>query len=142
MMNVAPSKCQVCAARMSCGMMAYAYELRASNDRDRTMTTLTVDLPNSIYERLSAVARRRQTTIEAVVQEWLAEKSAAEQPWSERERATAALRAAGLLTELSAAEKERAARSTLTLEEARAILDRAGGKPLSEIILEMRGPKE
>jgi hypothetical protein len=29
----------------------------------------------------------------------------------------------------------------LTLDEARAILDRVGGKPLSEIILEMRGPK-
>lgn len=60
---------------------------------------------------------------------------------SERDRATAVLRAAGLLTELSAEEKEIAARSTLTLEEARTILDRAGGKPLSEVILEMRGPK-
>jgi hypothetical protein len=60
---------------------------------------------------------------------------------SERERATEALRAAGLLTELSAEEKARAAQSTLTLDEARAILDRAGGKPLSEIIIEMRGPK-
>jgi hypothetical protein len=106
------------------------------------MTTLTVDLPNSVYERLRAVAQQQQTTIETVVQEWLAEKSAAEQPLSERERATAALRAAGLLTELSPAEKVRAAQSTLTLDEARAILDRAGGKPLSEIILEMRGPKE
>jgi hypothetical protein len=60
----------------------------------------------------------------------------------ERERATEALRAAGLLTELSPAEKALADQSALTLEEARAILDRAGGKPLSEIILEMRGPKE
>jgi hypothetical protein len=61
---------------------------------------------------------------------------------SERERATEALRAAGLLAELSPAEKALADQSSLTLEEARAILDRAGGKPLSEIILEMRGPKE
>jgi predicted transcriptional regulator len=106
------------------------------------MTTLTVDLPDNVYERLHAAAQRRQTTIEAIVQEWLAEKSIADLTLSEREHATAALRAAGLLTELSAAEKERAARSTLTLDEARAILDRAGGKPLSEIILEMRGPKE
>ena len=60
---------------------------------------------------------------------------------SERDRATEALRAAGLLTELSPAEKIRAAQSTLTLEEAREILDRAGGPPLSEVILEMRGPK-
>jgi len=63
-------------------------------------------------------------------------------PPDERERATEALRAAGLLTELSPEEKALAAQSTLTLEKARAILDRAGGKPLSEVILEMRGPKE
>jgi hypothetical protein len=69
-------------------------------------------------------------------------EEAIQPPASERDRATAALRAAGLLTELSPAEKARAAQSTLTLDEARAILDRAGGKPLSEIILEMRGPKE
>lgn len=61
-------------------------------------------------------------------------------PPGERARVTEALRAAGLLTELSAAEKARAAQSTLTLDEAQAILDRAGGKPLSEVVLEMRGP--
>jgi ABC-type taurine transport system ATPase subunit len=68
-------------------------------------------------------------------------EEATQPPVSERDRATAALRAAGLLTELSPEEKARAAQSTLTLDEARAILDRAGGKPLSEIVLEMRGPK-
>ncbi len=67
---------------------------------------------------------------------------AAAAPADERQRATEALRTAGLLAELSPEEKALAAQSTLTLEEARAILDRAGGKPLSEIILEMRGPKE
>ena len=60
---------------------------------------------------------------------------------SERDRATAALRAAGLLEEPTPEMQRIAAASTLTLEEARAILDRAGGKPLSEVILEMRGPK-
>ena len=59
----------------------------------------------------------------------------------ERELATEALRAAGLLAEPSPEMQRLAAESTLTLDEARAILDRAGGKPLSEIILEMRGPK-
>lgn len=52
------------------------------------------------------------------------------------------LREAGLLAELSLEEKARAARSTLTLEEARAILDRVPDKRLSEIIIEMRRPKE
>jgi hypothetical protein len=69
-------------------------------------------------------------------------EEAVQPPSSERERATAALRAAGLLAEPSLAMRRLAAESTLTLEEARAILDRAGGKPLSELVLEMRGPKE
>jgi hypothetical protein len=61
-------------------------------------------------------------------------------PMSERVRAV--LRAAGKLAELTPAEKAIAAQSTMTLDEARAILDRPGGRPLSEIVLEMRGPKE
>lgn len=105
------------------------------------MTTLTIDLPASVYERLRTVAEQKHITIEAVAQEWLVEKSSGPVT-GERERLRAALRAAGRLGELSLEEKQRAAHSTLTLEEARAILDRAGGKPLSEIILEMRGPKE
>ncbi|PDW02168.1 hypothetical protein [Candidatus Viridilinea mediisalina] len=60
---------------------------------------------------------------------------------SKHERVTDVLRAAGLLAEPSAEMQKLAAESTLTLEEACAILDRAGGKPLSEVILEMRGPK-
>ena len=104
------------------------------------MTTLTIDLPTDVYERLRAAAEQQHVTVESIAQEWLTERSAATKT-SERERLRAALRAAGRLGELSPEEKLRAAQSTLTLEEARAILDRAGGKPLSEIILEMRGPK-
>ncbi len=63
-------------------------------------------------------------------------------PAAERKQLQDALRTVGRLAELSPEEKQRAATSTLTLAEARAMLDRAGGKPLSEIILEMRGPKE
>lgn len=63
-------------------------------------------------------------------------------PSSERERVRAALRAAGKLAELTPGEKAIAARSTATLEEVSAALSRPGGKPLSEIVLEMRGPKE
>ena len=61
---------------------------------------------------------------------------------SEREQFTEALRAAGMLTELGPEMKKRAEQCTVTLEEVRASLDRAGGKPLSEIIIEQRGPKE
>ncbi len=108
------------------------------------MVTLTIDLPLDVYERLRAAAAEQGKPIESLAREWLMERSAPSGPAArtERERLRAALRAAGLLADLSPAEKELAAQSTLSLAEARAILDRAGGRPLSEIILEMRGPKE
>jgi hypothetical protein len=37
--------------------------------------------------------------------------------------------------------KKRAKQANLSLEEVQAALDAAEGKPLSEVILEMRGPK-
>jgi predicted transcriptional regulator len=112
------------------------------------MMTLTLELSEEMYERLRAEAGRRGRSEEEVAREWLAERLNREPevpppaPAGERERMTEALRAAGLLTELSPNEKERARRSKATLEEVRAALDRAGGKPLSEVVLEMRGPKE
>jgi hypothetical protein len=113
------------------------------------MTTLIIHVPADVYERLRAAAHRQGKPIEDIAQEWLTERSVQARtdtpppaPPGERERLTEVLRAAGALTELSPEEKARAAQSDLTLEEARAILDRAGGKPLSEVIIEMRGPKE
>src|SRR5215212_12247695 len=100
------------------------------------MTILTIDVPSGVYERLRAIAEQQGKPIEIVAREWLAEKSAVAEPVvSEREQLRAALRAVGKLTELSQEEKQLAAQSTLTLDEARAILDRSSGKPLSELIL-------
>ena len=59
---------------------------------------------------------------------------------NERNLATETLRQAGLLAELTPAEQECAAQCTITLDEVRTALGR-GGPPLSEIILEQRGPK-
>ncbi len=107
------------------------------------MTSLTIDLPTDVYQRLETAAARQGKPAAVPAQEWLAEKSTeAVAPMTERDRVRAALRTAGLLAELSPEEKRLAAQSTLTLEEAQAIPDRTAGKPLSEIILEMRGPKE
>jgi len=108
------------------------------------MTTITVDLPPDIYRKLQEQAQRSGKPPELVAREWLAERLAAPQaPLSERERAREALRAAGLLVEFSEEEQARAkAAVTMTLEEIQAAFARAGGKPLSEIILEQRGPKE
>jgi hypothetical protein len=102
------------------------------------MTTLRLELPPEVYQRLRAEAERRGKPAATVARDLLVERLA---PLSEREREREVLRAAGLLAEPSEEMKKLAAESTLTLEEARAILDRAGGKPLSEFILEMRGPK-
>jgi hypothetical protein len=77
---------------------------------------LTLNLPAELYERLRLEAERLGETVPTFVQK--------------------------LLAELGPEMKIRAERSTMTLEEGRAALDKAGGKPLSELILEMRGPKE
>jgi hypothetical protein len=108
------------------------------------MTELVLELAPELYERLEVQARRAGKSAQVVAQEWLAERLAwpPPAPPGERERAVEALRAAGLLAELGPEMKKRAERSSMTLEEVRAALDRAGGKPLSELILEMRGPKE
>lgn len=108
------------------------------------MTTLTLALSDELYERLRAEAERQGRSEGEVARGWLAERLdvPAPVPMGERERAIEVLRAAGLLTELSPEEKKEARRSKATLEEVSAALERAGGKPLSEVILEMRGPKE
>lgn len=104
------------------------------------MTTLTLDLPPELYEQLRAEAERVGKSPARFVREWLTERLTPSDP-GDRERAQEALRAAGLLVELGPEMKERAARSTGTLDEISAALDRSGGTPLSEIVLEMRGPK-
>jgi alkylation response protein AidB-like acyl-CoA dehydrogenase len=106
------------------------------------MTTLTLELAPELYEQLRAEAERHGKTAQAMAQDWLTERLTPPiAPPGERERAVEALRAAGLLAELSPEEKQLAHQSTATLEEVQEALNRAGGKPLSEIVLEMRGPK-
>ncbi|MGN6700445.1 MAG: hypothetical protein ACTHMJ_03880 [Thermomicrobiales bacterium] len=109
------------------------------------MTTLTLELPRDLYDRLHAEAERQGKLAEDVARQWLAERlpapTPAPPPASDREQVRAVLRAAGLLVEPTPEERARAAAVTVTLEEVRAALDRAGGRPLSEIVLEQRGPK-
>lgn len=107
------------------------------------MTTLTIDVPVDVYERLRAAAESQGKPVESLVLDWLTEKSATSESVapSERDRLRIALRKAGMLAEPSDEMLRLAEESTLTLDEARAILDRVGGTPLSEVILEMRGPK-
>jgi hypothetical protein len=113
--------------------------LSPTQQGDEAMTTLTVDLPPALYEQLRAEAARTGQHADDLVASWIAERLTPQQ--SERDRAREVLRAAGLLAEPSPEMRERAARSTATLEEVSAALSRAGGTPLSEIIIEQRGPK-
>lgn len=106
------------------------------------MTTLTLELPTNLYENLLAESKRLGQPLSKLAQTWLTERlSTPPVPPTERERCTQALRQAGLLTELGPTMTRYANQCTVTLEEIRGTLDRTAGQPLSEIILEQRGPK-
>ncbi len=107
------------------------------------MATLTLQLPLQVYQQLCEQADRLGKSPQRVVQEWLIERLdvLASETDNERARVKAALRAAGLLGELTPALRERA-NPTVPLEEIEAALARAKGPSLSEIILEQRGPRE
>ena len=105
------------------------------------MTQLVIDLPIDLYERLGELARKQGKPSQDVARELLAERLPPTTT-DERERVREVLRASGLLAELGPEMEKRAAQATMTLEEVRTGLDAAGGPPLSELILEMRGPKE
>jgi len=105
------------------------------------MTSLTIDLPSEVLERLSAEAVRAGKPVTVLASEWLIERLVPVPPKSERERAREMLRAAGLLTEPTPAMHTIAAQSTATLAEVQASFARIGGQPLSEIVIEQRGPK-
>ena len=107
------------------------------------MATLTLELPPEVYHRLYEEANRLGKPPQVVVQEWLIERLSVPIPVpdsGERKKARRALRAAGLLVEQHSPLYQRVAQ-TVRLEDVEAALARAGGKPLSEIVLEQRGPK-
>ena len=110
------------------------------------MTRLTLDLPPELFQRLRAEADDSGKPVHVVALEWLARPTARDSSTASvgphRDSVIHALRGAGLLTELTEQERQRAARSSATLEEIRAVLDRDDGAHLSTLIEEMRGPKE
>jgi plasmid stability protein len=104
------------------------------------MSQLTIDLPQDVFERLRAQAARSGKPIELVASELLSEQLPPAE-LSERARAREVLRAAGLLAEPTPEMLAIAAQSTATLAEVQAAFARVGGQPLSEIVIEQRGPK-
>lgn len=107
------------------------------------MTTLTLELPSEMYHWLHTEADRLGKSPQIVAREWLLERLVrlTRVSGSEREQARQALRRAGLLAELGDSLRARATLD-VRLGDVEAALARAGGKPLSEIVLEQRGPKE
>jgi hypothetical protein len=104
------------------------------------LSEVILHLPADLEQRLRWEAMRAGKPAPILAQEWLAERLVATPELDERTRVFEVLRAAGMLVELDP-ELKRRADPTISLEEVQAALDRAGGKLLSEIILEQRGPK-
>jgi tRNA A37 threonylcarbamoyltransferase TsaD len=105
------------------------------------MTTITLELSSDIYRQLSDKSYQQGHTIEKMIQEWIIEHITLPPPKDSREQAHQLLKMAGLHTELSPELQKRAKNSTATLAQVQAAFARAGGQPLSEMVIEMRGPK-
>ncbi len=107
------------------------------------MATLTLQLPHRAYRQLCEQADRLGKSPQWIAQEWLIERldALASEPDTERAQVQAALRAAGLLAEMSPGLRE-LANPAVPLEEIEAALTQATGPALSEMILEQRGPRE
>lgn len=105
------------------------------------MTSVTVELTPDIYDRLQAEAERQGQPVAAIIEAWVVEHLQTPVAPTERERVRAVMAAAGLLTDLSPDLQRLAAQSTATLEDVQAAFARAGGPPLSDTVLEQRGPK-
>lgn len=104
------------------------------------METLILNLQSELYQQLQLRASKRGKSPEELAAEWVA-KRLNPKSVSERERAREILRSAGLLVEPSQQMRKLASEVTMTLAEVQTKLDKAGGKPLSEIVIEQRGLK-
>ena len=105
------------------------------------MTLLTLELEPELYENLRQEASRLGKSLEKTAETILYQRLNPPATPSDKAKAIEALKKAGLLAELGPEMKKRAEQANLSLDEVRAALDAAPGKPLSEIIIEMRGPK-
>ena len=108
------------------------------------MTTLTLEVPPNLYQRLSEEAIRLGKSPQLIAQELLVERLTNLKPTIEddHEKVGQILAEAGLLSELGPNLRQRAETATATLEEVKNALDHASGKPLSEIVLEQRRPRD
>ncbi|HAI68496.1 MAG TPA: hypothetical protein DCM38_03555 [Gammaproteobacteria bacterium] len=105
------------------------------------MTTVTLEFSSDIYQQLYDKSHQQGGTVEKLVKDWIIEHLASPPPKDLPEQARQILKTAGLHTGLSFELQKQAENSTATLEQVQAAFARAGGQPLSEMVIEMRGPK-
>lgn len=108
------------------------------------MTNILVELDSSEYERLMAEAVRLGKAPDILIQEWVSERLKESQfnPIDNKEQTIQALRAAGLLAEISPGLRNLADLS-ISLEEVQNALSRdKNSKSLSQIVIEGRGSKD
>ena len=105
------------------------------------MADLRLELPPSEYKRLQKEAARLGKSPQGLAQEWLTERlnQLNSSSLNEKEKAKKALRAAGLLTELSPG-LQKLADPSIPLQEVREALSRPGDTSLSQIVIEQREP--
>jgi hypothetical protein len=101
------------------------------------MTQLTLQLPDTLAERLAQVAAREKKSIEQVALELLAEERPVESPEARYQRL---LDESGLFVKISEEEKRRY--QPVSDERLKELGDKLGAAgPLSEVIIEERGPR-
>jgi hypothetical protein len=108
--------------------------------KSKKMTTVTLNLSADIYQQLHQISHQQSRTVEKMIQKWIIENIASPQK-DLREQSRQLLKTTGLHTELGPELRKQAENSTATLEQVQAAFARAGGQPLSKMVIEMRGPK-
>lgn len=107
------------------------------------MTTLTLEIQSDLWTRLQAMAKQMQESPEGVVLAILSERLGEEGkgttvPESEGAKVNRVLREAGLLSEIGPYLKHLIETVPVDYAAVEAALERAGGPPLSEIVLAQR----
>ncbi|MBM4429939.1 MAG: toxin-antitoxin system HicB family antitoxin [Chloroflexi bacterium] len=105
----------------------------------KSLRVLTIELSPMAYQALQEKARQTGQVPEVISQELLEEALRGQAPLPKSAREV--LDAAGRLRPLGPKLRRRITPGVM-LEEVRGSLARAGGPPLSEIVLQQRGPKE
>lgn len=103
------------------------------------MATVVIELPPETYAALQDRAERAGKSLEALSRELL--ETALQHQAAPARSTREILEAAGMLREIGPTLQSKIIPG-VTLEDVREALSRGGGPPLSEILLEQRGPKE